>query len=909
MANNWWDSFPTAQTPQDRVIPPNPIKQQGAVLDNRNTEAQTRATLAGIAAEREKTRLSREQFEADQRAKGFIPDGKGGWMRDPKWQPPKPVSGRPEQTAAQFNDAIAQFNAALYLRNKQALLSQKFKQGPGSTSGIAGLLDYLPIPVNSDFNTEANRLRAWAKQGTGTTGGENNSVAEMKLNLGAYIPNSSDYDKTNEGTLSAISGIADNAQRNAIQRLGGVPDASGNILPLGSPEAQAILAGQTPGKKERRDPLSAAALIAGNGPQLGNGGGMLTGQGRDGPNMKPAEGEAYSTPNDMAMAKALQAAYNQGATLPELFAVGKQYGLDPTMQNAEQWQAAIDQRDGTGAYKGHKRGFANFNAPESGRRGMISQAFGDMAASPAGTAALAAANAGSFGLVDEAAALVNPGDYENNRDYYNFAKQAAFSQSPGASLAGDVAGGVTGGFGIAGATDRLLNLGAKALPKLQALRRANSVARATVDGGAYGGAFGAGENNNDRLGGALTGTAAGATSALLGAGAVKALSRSVGGTRSAAKQFLADRGITLTPGQSLGGAMRFIEDRVGGRSLSDAEGFNRAAFNEAVAPVNGKIGNIGPKGVEDALSVGNEAYTEALSPVSLKLHPDEVRAINEGFGNARTAMGDNAGDLRAGMDYTVQSELGPILAKAQAGQPLSGADVQTLLRVSGRNQQVYGKLATSGASDGIPKPLASPVAGAFGVANDTIRTALGRSNPQSLAKLQAADQVWRNVKTLQNAVNKARNGAQTESRGVFGINQLADASAESARKYGGTHGTTKQPFFDLTQNAGEVMPNYFPNSGTAVRSAVMNGLAGVAGLGAYKAQDEGWIDPKTALALAAVAGLYSTPSRKALTRVFGQTSKGRQSLERSLDSLIPKVGRVGAATVPLTIPAFLQPVP
>lgn len=354
--------------------------------------------------------------------------------------------------------------------------------------------------------------------------------------------------------------------------------------------------------------------------------------------------------------------------------------------------------------------------------------------------------------------------------------------------------------------------------------------------------------------------------------------------------------------------MRFIEDRVGGRSLSDAEGFNRAAFNEAVAPVNGSINRIGPEGVDQALQVGKQAYQDALAPVSLKLHPQELQDINKGFANARRALGNNANDLQANMSYTLDSELGPILAKAQNGQPLNGSDVQTLLRVSGRNQQIYDKLATAGGADGIPKPLAGPVAGAFGIANDAVRSTLGRQNPQALAKLQAADKVWRNVKTLQSAVNKARNGAQTEERGAFGINQLTDAAAESARKYGGTHGTPNQPFYELTKNAGEVMPNFFPNSGTAVRTAVMNGLAGATGLGAYKAQDEGWIDPKTALALAAISGIYSTPGRKALTGIFGKTSKGRQALERSLESLIPTVGRVGAATAPLTLPAYLNPV-
>lgn len=135
-------------------------------------------------------------------------------------------------SAPQYADALAQLNAANFLAKQHADLSRLFKAGPGSTSGLAGLLDFLPTPSNQNFDNSANRLRAWAKQGTGTTGGENNSVAEMKMNLGAYIPSSWDYDATNRDTLKSIKELSNKASREAVQRLGGVPDQNGNITPI-----------------------------------------------------------------------------------------------------------------------------------------------------------------------------------------------------------------------------------------------------------------------------------------------------------------------------------------------------------------------------------------------------------------------------------------------------------------------------------------------------------------------------------------------------------------------------------------------------------------------------------------------------------------------------------------------------
>lgn len=897
-----------------------PAKIVRGGLENEQTKAQTQATLAEIAAKREQIRLDREKFEAEQRKSGFIPDGKGGWAKDPNWRPPADVTGRPAPTAATYDAGIQKFNAAQYLKTTNNELQNLYAKGPGRTSGIAGLLDLLPTPSNAAFDSKANQLRSWVRQGTGGTGGENNTLGEMKLNVGAYIPSSTSFDETNKGRFSGINNISDTAQNSAIQMLGGVPDVNGVIHPIGTPEATQLLADldakrQQAGQgNQANSPISASMLVAGNNPggPSGPGGGMAPGSGPSGPGLQNAQGSAYSTPQDIAFAKQLQAAYNGGASVKDMLAIAQQAGYPADQQNALEWQAAVDYRDGTGAYKGQKRGFSQVGVPESGRRGLVNQALGAAANTPIGTTALATANAGAFGATDEVAGMVNAalgnGDYNTNRDYYNFAKNAAFDQNPDWAFAGDMLGGLTGGTALESLGGKVIAKAApKAIAALNAMR-GGKIAKAALTGGTQGGLYGAGEMNDNRLAGGLTGLVAGGLGGAGGAGLVSGGTKLIGGTSNAAKRYLAERGVTLTPGQSMGGLMRWVEDRVGGKALTDAEGVNRAAFNEALSPIGATTQNIGNKGVEEALQAGQQGYRTALDPVSLQLNPADINTVRGGFNSAKTTLGGNAHDLTTGMDYTVASGIDPILAKAESGQPLDGNDVQNLLRISGRNQQQYGKLATEGKL-GEPYPLAQPVSDAFGNANDVVRTALSEQFPESLTNLQKADKAWRNIKTIQDAVNRARNGGQTEARGVFGLGQLTDASAANAKKYGATHGTTKQPLYDFLDNAGQILPNYQPNSGTAMRSLVQNAGLAALGLGANEAENRDLIGGNTAGAIMALSALYSTPGRKALTKVFANSSNGRLSVEDYLNrKLLSGSGRLGAATGSLAAPALLQPV-
>jgi hypothetical protein len=139
------------------------VNTQGQAIDNRVKSASADALIR------------QAQADADKAANDAVVAKAQADMRG---------AGRPELNGAQFSDAIAQYNAAQQIDIMLKDLRDKFEKGPGATSGVRGLQDLIPwTEGNQRFNKASDRFRSWVKQGTGTTGGENNTVSEMKLRV------------------------------------------------------------------------------------------------------------------------------------------------------------------------------------------------------------------------------------------------------------------------------------------------------------------------------------------------------------------------------------------------------------------------------------------------------------------------------------------------------------------------------------------------------------------------------------------------------------------------------------------------------------------------------------------------------------------------------------------------------
>lgn len=75
-------------------------------------------------------------------------------------------------------------------------LAELYKKGPGRTKGLSGVLDFLPTPGNSQFNTAGAGLGEVGLAAFRVPGVGSQTDADLKAFVDANRPSSSDYDTT-----------------------------------------------------------------------------------------------------------------------------------------------------------------------------------------------------------------------------------------------------------------------------------------------------------------------------------------------------------------------------------------------------------------------------------------------------------------------------------------------------------------------------------------------------------------------------------------------------------------------------------------------------------------------------------------------------------------------------------------
>lgn len=793
------------------------VSTQGNVLDNRYDAATLPSRVRKSDAEAQAAELAVQKAQRELQA--------------------------PVQQEAETRDRLSRLNQ---LSGQVNRVQELFNTGVGTTRGLMGVQDYLPLDQNAQFDTAGaalsqQGLAAFRVPGTGTVSDRDAMMFDR-----ANLPTASTRDVAIQEQLRGLRARVDE-ERKAL----GLPPVDWTKDTTGQPQndrqnAAAALIGGAAG---------AGSLPTGSPPVVPGGGGVINGT-------PGAGGGPVVTPNDQAYAAELQKAYNGGASVPQMIAIAQKYGFDPRVQPVGDWQQAIDYRDGTGAYQGKPRGLAQVNTPASGERSLVQSTFGNAATTPLGAAALASADAGTFGLTDEIAGAVGAaggGDYAAMRDYYDAGKRSVAELNPTASAAGTIAGGIAGGMGIEGLVARNVGRFGRAAQALS-----TPYGGAIADGALYGGALGAGTNNNDRLNGALNGSVVGAVGGAAGTAAIRGVGGAVRGVQDEAVRRLTDAGVSLSPGQILGNsgafgrAIKRLEDAgesvpgLGSIIRSRREGsfqdFNRAAFRDALEPIKETVKNNAEEGVQEAKDAVSRGYKQALDGVNLTPDSQFGTELRQAVATGQSAGGQYSDDFNT----ILQNEIQPLFNGRQA---FNGQDVQDLLRITNNYARQYGQLGTRGAN-GVPQPTARPVGEAFARASEALQGLLNRQAPEVMPGLNAANQAYRNVGVVRDAVNTAKAGTQSGAGGVFTPAQLSRAASQNAKKFGGTQGTTDQPFFQLTRDGQDILPSEVPNSGTVDR-ALSAGVMGVPVLGAGIAAQQGWIDPETALGLAGLAAGYS----------------------------------------------------
>lgn len=403
---------------------------------------------------------------------------------------------------------------------------------------------------------------------------------------------------------------------------------------------------------------------------------------------------------------------------------------------------------------------------------------------------------------------------------------------------------------------------------------------AAATGATYGGVSGlnsAEGNIVDRLPGAALGaTVGGVAGGSLQAAAPYAqrLAGIVGGAtkpirattgRAADVRTLLDSGVSLTPGQRMGGIVQNAENlaqrapilgpAIRGARQRGGETLNRAVGLRAMDNVDQGIPSTVPTGSEMVSYVSNQLGKEFERGYSMvpNFQPDEnlangLRAISE-------AKSDLPPEIGRQFDNIIGSRLQRLAAGDVSGQTVGGVRSEL-------NNLAAGYLKSQDpAQQGLGRMLTG--------VSDELDAAISRQNPEAGRVLDNARQGWTDYIRLERA-STAANGNQ------FSPGQLSSAVRQSdgtVRRGAVARGEARMQ--DLSRAAQNVMPDSFGNPGTA--DAI--GL-GALGTGLVT-------EPVTTTAIAGGLGAASVPylmmGRKVAERLPARAT--RQEIASAIDGV------------------------
>jgi len=509
-------------------------------------------------------------------------------------------------------------------------------------------------------------------------------------------------------------------------------------------------------------------------------------------------------------------------------------------------------------------------------------ALGEIGMSPFGSYVVGAGDMATMGTLD---------NFAENPDLARAVMGGLSERNPNSYLGGQITGGVLAGLGAEAGAARAGITG---------------LARVIAPDIAIGAGYGAGsadEEGDSRLGGALLGGVTGYGGGAIGRGASRSVGRLLTGITDPVRRALNARRVPMTVGQILGGGAHRTEDRLAGlpfvgdqiraRRIEGMEGFNRAAFDEALAPVGGTTnGVIGAPGVDIARQVRSDAYSSALDPVQVQADAPFIGDMQATIAAGRQLPPSMSEPL---VNYTLPVRVGESF---DASGGLSGRDYQQAIRGLRRDASGMENL-----------PYGYDFGQVTNQAEGALEGILARQSPETIPALQAANRTNMGVETVRDAVNRSRNGTRTGVPDVFSPSQLSDASARSAQRFGNNQGTTSQPFFELTRAGQEVLPSSVPDSGTAGRLALPTvALALLGGSGGAATADDGESARRGgigALGGLSVAALLAAPNSRAARNALQRLLMAERfdAIERAGQQLIDRRRIAGLLAAPAALEA------
>ncbi len=430
-------------------------------------------------------------------------------------------------------------------------------------------------------------------------------------------------------------------------------------------------------------------------------------------------------------------------------------------------------------------------------------------------------------------------------------------------------------------------------PVTNALPAAQTMGGSILQGAGIGGAYGAGGavGNSKDAGDFLTQTATGAgTGAAFGAATHGLANVLRGATRDPDAQLLADEGVPLTMGQSMGGTAKTLEDAsthipmlgnaIKGRQADAIKAFNGAAYNRVLEPLgisyDSNAAPIGNDGIDYIGKAIGKAYDQAFDGATVMKSPAVLDGIDTATDEAANLLPkDKVSQIQANINRLVTS-------KFDENGLLNSQDLATA-------KNFFAEQSRAGANASLEDRAAAK---AYGNVVDALKSGIAETDPQRGDLLNAADSAYMRFVRVSNA---ASSNAASAKGGIFTPSQLGAAlraADNSVRKGDFARGVA--PMQDLAQAGQRVLPSTVPDSGTALR-----GLLELGAGGAITHE----ISPSAAIAGAGLIGsgtaLYSNPGQSLARALLYGAPASRKAMAAGVQKLLPgALAVIGTANDP-----------
>ena len=335
------------------------------------------------------------------------------------------------------------------------------------------------------------------------------------------------------------------------------------------------------------------------------------------------------------------------------------------------------------------------------------------------------------------------------------------------------------------------------------------------------------------------------------------------GPKPTDQQTLRQAGVMLTPGQQAGGIVRWGEQLaksfpilgyfIHNAETQTLESFNRAIFDQSLAPISRKL----PKDIEvghDAFNFVDKQFDEAYGRVKGLINFRLDREAIEDLKEIQAAVSELPPERVTQFETVLRNRVFSPGRMQQADARLNGEQFKLIESDLGRIASEY---------RGSPDPDQRIFGSHIDEVKLALRSALERNNPEAAEQLKAINSGYAMFVRAQGAATRrATSGAAFTPNDLLQAIQRQDKSLRKSMMWRGDN--VLQPF---SEAASRVLPSKYPDSGTAGRFLAYEAAKGVLAGGGYGA---GLVPPEMLAALGGASLAYTRPG----IRAFNALTRG-----------------------------------